>query len=530
MKWRNISSRYAELCLCIQDGILKLQDGAFSQYIPHLDWNKVNSHVALPISCRHLLEARSSHERTGELRVKSDVTVSDILDMVLGLLDISREDFDFKLPLTSYGLDSIGAAKIAAVLRPYTSVSQMQLLGDITWDQVQSRIVVPYSLEDIGPSKDDISNNDGESKSYNIILSSLGVTEDEFAPDIPLSAFGLDSIGASKLSRSLRPYVAVTQMQLLGQTTWSEIQSRIRNSSTAPQVNGFAHTEDTIIELFTAPGIPLIIIHDIGGSWKSLVPLQANFASPLWALQLTPSAPLNSDLRTLVSFYEAKIREKRPNGPYRLATFSASSVIGIALAKSLEESGEEVVQMAFVDHYPALWTCGAYDYTGVTTEHVPEAFVESGIDTIINLLRDDYSTGRGAFADELLLALRNPQDPGTTIRAKKAVDTFTALTKLIIRFLASFQPSGESDMNNFSFVQPFMSWFESIRAPISLYVASGGILRTLPPDLRDKWSDLGRNRGSRIKKVSVKVVEAGHFSILGDGGLASGLQSWGDVE
>ena len=49
------------------------------------------------------------------------------------------DDFSPEVPLTTYGLDSIGAAKLAAGLRPHISVSQMQLLGGVTWAQLVDR-------------------------------------------------------------------------------------------------------------------------------------------------------------------------------------------------------------------------------------------------------------------------------------------------------------------------------------------------------------------------------------------------------
>lgn len=63
-----------------------------------------------------------------------------ILDTILDLLDVSKADFSPILPFTSFGLDSLGATRISTALRPYVSISQMQLLGGMTWEQIQERM------------------------------------------------------------------------------------------------------------------------------------------------------------------------------------------------------------------------------------------------------------------------------------------------------------------------------------------------------------------------------------------------------
>ena len=63
-----------------------------------------------------------------------------MLKEVVDLLDISMADFSPELPFTAYGLDSLGATKISQVIRPYASVSQMQLLGGLSWKQLEERI------------------------------------------------------------------------------------------------------------------------------------------------------------------------------------------------------------------------------------------------------------------------------------------------------------------------------------------------------------------------------------------------------
>lgn len=55
----------------------------------------------------------------------------------------------------------------------------------------------------------------------------LDISPDDFSPEVPLTAYGLDSLSAARLSHALRPLIAVTQMQLLGGISTNELRKRI---------------------------------------------------------------------------------------------------------------------------------------------------------------------------------------------------------------------------------------------------------------------------------------------------------------
>lgn len=92
--------------------------------------------------CAHL-HSRDPSEYPGGARNGSEINVhdySELLKQVVDLLDISMTDFSPELPLNSYGLDSLGATRISQAVRPYASVSQMQLLGGLSWKHLEERI------------------------------------------------------------------------------------------------------------------------------------------------------------------------------------------------------------------------------------------------------------------------------------------------------------------------------------------------------------------------------------------------------
>ena len=82
----------------------------------------------------HLLTGAVTKDRTEHM------DQSNLLDKLLALLDMSASDFSPQVPFTAYGMDSLSATRLSQELRPYVVISQMQLLGGMTWDQLQARI------------------------------------------------------------------------------------------------------------------------------------------------------------------------------------------------------------------------------------------------------------------------------------------------------------------------------------------------------------------------------------------------------
>jgi len=111
-------------------------------YIPPLSWEGVERDMGFSSVCAHL-HSQDPAESPGRTRNGSETNVhdySELLKQVVDLLDISMADFSPELPFNAYGLDSLGATRISQVVRPYTSVSQMQLLGGLSWKHLEERI------------------------------------------------------------------------------------------------------------------------------------------------------------------------------------------------------------------------------------------------------------------------------------------------------------------------------------------------------------------------------------------------------
>lgn len=130
------------MCEAIGDGILKLAAGdRCSFYIPDLAWEFAETDMGLPPSCRHLVPRNIPNESQGPVDIETaESDRKRILATILNLLDVEEADFSPVRPFTSFGLDSLGATRISQVLRPYVNVSQMQVLGGLTWEKLEQRI------------------------------------------------------------------------------------------------------------------------------------------------------------------------------------------------------------------------------------------------------------------------------------------------------------------------------------------------------------------------------------------------------
>ena len=79
---------------------------------------------------------------------------SSILKAVCDVLDLKQDDVSREVPLTSYGLDSLSAAALSFALRSILSVSQIQLLSDMTIQHLEARLrTADASLSGSSPSE-----------------------------------------------------------------------------------------------------------------------------------------------------------------------------------------------------------------------------------------------------------------------------------------------------------------------------------------------------------------------------------------
>ncbi|KAK1215285.1 hypothetical protein PQX77_022103 [Marasmius sp. AFHP31] len=197
--------------------------------------------------------------------------------------------------------------------------------------------------------------------------------------NIPLSAYGLDSLTSVRLSGVLKSQfgIDVTQLQLLSQTMTVErlfqlqeeqkiatSETTISNTTPDEERTSNVHEADlgqTIVRLNSATeGTPLFVVHGAGGGVVVLVKAAQKAQYPVYGVQDTPDAPLSGTLRQLSEFYLEKIRAKQPHGPYRLGGFSFGSFLAVDIAEILRDEGEIVEALVLLDGSPTLFTRPAF--------------------------------------------------------------------------------------------------------------------------------------------------------------------------
>lgn len=91
---------------------------------------------------------------------------------------------------------------------------------------------------------------------------------------------------------------------------------------------------------------PIFVVHAIEGFVAALEPLASLMNCPVWGLQCTQGAPMQS-LQTLAVFYVSQIRTVQPKGPYTIAGYSFGAAVAFEMVIELERLGEKAQLIMF---------------------------------------------------------------------------------------------------------------------------------------------------------------------------------------
>lgn len=212
----------------------------------------------------------------------------------------------------------------------------------------------------------------------------------------------------------------------------------------------------------------------------------------------------------------------QPKGPYRLAAFSATSIIAFALAGIFEQHGNAVSQLALIDHFPATFLAPVL---GLNASQRPldhpaarNEFLAASISNLLAMTRRDGGGNvpkRLQLANDLSAAYdERPVSP--FIQVYKA--TLDRFLNRIFDFLLSL--SVESTLPA---LPALHLWLQKVKAPVSAYLGSYGMLGSVRPEHSASWYDLGIHQC--FPNARVTFVTAGHFDILANEAVIDGLQS-----
>ncbi|KAJ6455209.1 hypothetical protein C8R45DRAFT_846044, partial [Mycena sanguinolenta] len=409
-------------------------------------------------------------------------------------------------------------------------------IPDLDWTALHARDPLPRSFHHLISSRshatvhDTRTATDMQEETLQILLSFVEVQKEDFDFERPLLSYGLDSLSATRLSAALQPYIQVSQIQLLAGISWSELRVGLtgRDSGTEfpTQLNGPAvaekslatdlsrsSTENAIVEICAGSGTPLILFPGGDGQLAPLLALRPIFPGTLWGIQVIETTPMDS-LPALAAFWVEKIRQKQPNGPYRLAAFSASSVVSIAVAKSLEEQGQTVLQLSFIDHFPLVWT---HETTAsLLRERKLPALADKAMAYMIELLRRDP-----AHADR---TEQITQLEAAWARSPQAMEPYISTASITRRLAASLLQFLTDSFYSEPGVE-FAHWVSSVRAPLSVLIAEAGMKTMLPDTEGGLWEGLGAQLCPTQVEVQA-LTGVGHFGILADERAVAFLQRY----
>ncbi|KAK7039743.1 polyketide synthase [Favolaschia claudopus] len=432
--WQAIALSCYEICLCLEDGLLRMQNGEqISLYIPNLNWNAIQTMMTSPPALyTHLVKINSTYK--SEVEDPYEV----LRELTLKFIDVSYDDFAHNVPLTSYGLDSLAAAKLSTALKPYMAITQIQLLGDV-------------SLEDL----------------------------------------------VLKMQQTEKTSVAEEAIPLLAEKPFAW--------------DSFNQSGQTLLKLIIGTGTPLIMIHGGAGDIAAFRAIQEQFTTPLWALQPTPETPLDS-VESIAQFYFAKIKEARSAGPYRIGAFSASSLLAVRLVQLLERT-DDVVQFTFVDHFPMIFTSAVHGSSekANNADDLVTLGAAANVDIIATCCKQDALPARRAYGENVIAASRGLDCP---TNAQTSWEWIQRLTPLNMEQLIIFI-GGRTRWNSMSapargkvMQQSMITEFTKIRAPMNVYIAKSGIQLVMPQE----WSDYGVSLTQQ--DIHVEYFDAGHFDIF----------------
>ncbi|KAK0453924.1 hypothetical protein EV421DRAFT_720319 [Armillaria borealis] len=367
-----------------------------------------------------------------------------------------------------------------------------------------------------------------------LVCDSLGLSIEELSSDVPLTAYGLDSLSASRLSVSLRHFLSITQLQLLGDISLHDILALIRRTSNPLKDDRKLFDwrklnlpGETVVKLVDSEGIPLVIIHGASGNVLAFKGMQEIFDTPLYACQFTPDTPVSS-LQSMAQFYFQQIKSAIPNGPYRLAGYCGTCLLTLEIARNFESNGDEIIQLAFLDYSPALYTSTIlwdFDAQSLQNKVASIPLVNKLLDVMLTLYENSTSKLHLDIAKDLRKVAAGHVERELMM---SYYQIFGDICRTITPFLIEL---GETDgVFSYRTLQVELTKLvRSIKAcsMMTVFVASRGMVQSF--DEPHEWKeDLGCR--SIVPEAQVVVVESDHMSILNHAMVADRLQQeWRNV-
>ncbi|KAK0466589.1 Alpha/Beta hydrolase protein [Armillaria novae-zelandiae] len=293
-----------------------------------------------------------------------------------------------------------------------------------------------------------------------------------------------------------------------------------------PEFNdmGIPHWGQTVIKLREGTGkIPLILIHGAGGFMFEFTSYTEKFRMAVWALQVTPETPLRS-LDEMAASYFHKVKAEQPHGPYwpgefciilcarpyRLALYSAASILLIVLVKLFEDNGDTVLQVVMLDNFPATFIYST-NKAGNPDPRNPDnmkAILDGGIKAIGGLMNRDGNR------ESLQRSLKQLLDAWDGMYVNDIINVGVHNIKSYMAATALFLYDLTTERDGKASIELLAQWMRTVKAPITVVIALEGSLGSIPKEDQEEWADLGVKRC--LPDARVVFVSGGHYEFLTD--------------
>ncbi|KAK0184801.1 NRPS-like enzyme [Armillaria mellea] len=284
-----------------------------------------------------------------------------------------------------------------------------------------------------------------------------------------------------------------------------------------PEIDSVPDLGQSLIKLREGSGEPpLIMLHGAGGLYFEYVFFADKFRTAVWTMTVTPDTPLTS-IREMAAFYFAKIKAERPTGPYRLASYSASSLLLVVLVKLFEDNGDEVVQATILDHFPAMFVylANKFGNPNPRVESI-QAMLDSGMAAIEGMMERDSNRDTLRRSKNLLMDAWKG-GPANEM-SRKSVGTIKAYLTAIAQFVYDLT----TDETGAASVELMAQWMKTVKVPITVVVATAGSAGGVSVEDRELWVDLGVKQC--LPEAKVVSVKGGHYEFLTDEAVIQLLQ------
>ncbi|KAF5351531.1 hypothetical protein D9758_007233 [Tetrapyrgos nigripes] len=310
---------------------------------------------------------------------------------------------------------------------------------------------------------------------------------------------------------------------------------------------------ETILQVRKGKGEPpLMIIPGAGGRADGMIHFQQKFRSALWLFQITPDLPRKS-LREHAEFYYRKVKELRPHGPYRLAAYSGSHLIGFVMVEMMLKDGEEVIQFDLIDQSPSFMFSGLNEDARGLADSDSDSVQKNGNGTArpdrpplvpsspnpnfditspsfhstykSRMIRALYNMaareGRTQILDAFKDAWEGRPAPDVSVEVAETAKWSVDVSLDLVAGLPGYQESNVPQFRNTweRCLFAIEHWLKNIsgisRVPITVYVASYGAIGSVKDETeKEKWKESGLGVRRCFPDARVVHVDTGHILIL----------------